>query len=269
MHRLRLVTWLVVGFVVIMLPVSISAAQSGRPVLVLEDHAGGAYNGVEITLAADKAPAPGEVVTLTVTARPLRSAPDLAILWELPDGGELLDGPLSDTLGAVAAGESATLTRQARFDNPGVYQVRARASYFANDATALAASGVLFFTVREGDPSAADLDPRIAQYEAPLPRTTIDKSGLAASANGTAQVAGCFNVHGLLARENQMPVAQVVPETPAPAVPRYNGVYQDQRGSAVPVHNILVEMREEDTISDDSYGHTVTDASGGFSLQLL
>ncbi|MCB0074848.1 MAG: hypothetical protein KDE20_25490, partial [Caldilineaceae bacterium] len=35
---------------------------------------------------------------------------------------------------------------------------------------------------------------------------------------------------------------------------------------AVPLHNILVEMREEDLISDDSYGHTVTDANGHFEF---
>ena len=270
MQRFRLFILLLLGALAILLPISVSA-QSGQPAAVLEDHAGGTYNGLEVTLAADRAPAPGEVVTLTVTTRPLQPAPDLRIVWELADGGELLDGPLLDTLGAVAAGQSATLTRQARFDKAGVYQVRARATYFANDATSLAASGVLFFTVRErtsakGEPTASDLDPRTPVYTPPPARTTIDKSGLASSANNRAQVAGCFHVHGILARENQLPFAQVVPETPAPAVPRYSGVYQSQTGAAVPVHNILVEMREEDTFSDDSYGWTVTDASGGFSF---
>ena len=264
MQRFRLISWLVLGITAILLPISAAAAQPGQPVPVLEDRAGGVYNGVEVRLAADRSPGPGEVVSLTVTARPLRPADDVQIIWELPDGGELLGGALSDGLGAAAAGESVSLTRQARFDRPGVYEVRARATYFANEATSLAASGVLFFTVREGAATASDLNPRTPLYAVPPERETVDKSDLTEGANGTAQAEGCFQIHGILARENRMPVARVVPETPAPAVPLYSGAYQDQLGTAVPVHHILVEMREEDTFSDDSYGHTVTDANGNF-----
>ena len=166
MPHFRLILWVAAGFLLILLPVSISTAQNARPAPILEDHAGGAANGVEVTLAADRAPEPGEIMTLTVTARPLQPAADLQILWELPDGGQLLGGGTEDSLGAVAAGESVTLTRQARFDGPGVYEVRARAAYFPNRATSLAASGVLFFTVRQGAPSASDLDPQHADLRA-------------------------------------------------------------------------------------------------------
>jgi hypothetical protein len=239
-------------------------AALAAPAPVRIDTAGGAYNGVEVTLSADRAPAPGEVVTLTVTARPLQDAPNLVVEWELPDGGTLLDGPLTDSLGPVAAGETATLTRQARFEDGGVYGLRARARYFANEATSLAASGVLFFTVDGAAPTASDLDPRTPVYSPPPDRATVDKSALAGPAPRAAN--GCFNVTGLLSRENRMPVAVVVPETPAPAVPLYAGQYQDQLGSAVPVHHVLVEMREEDTFSDDSYGFTITDANGRFNF---
>ena len=240
--------------------------RGSAPVLI--DRAGGSYNGVEVTLEADAAPTPGGVVTLTLTARPLRAAPDLTVQWELPDGGTLLNGPMVESLGPVAAGQSATITRRVRFDDAavdaedGIYEVRAKASYFANDATSLAASGVLFFSVRDANPTASDLDPLTPDYAPPADRPTVDKSHLAGGSGRAAD--GCFSVTGLLARENKMPVAVVVPETPAPAVPRYNGQYQDQLGSAVPVHHMLVEMREEDTISDDSYGHTITDGNGRF-----
>ena len=246
------------------LPASVRSAPQQAQTPVLIDRAGGAYNGVEVSLSADVAPAPGGIVTLTLTARPLRDAPDLTVQWELPDGGTLLDGPAVDSLGAVAAGESASITRRVQFDAATVHEVRARASYFPNDATSLAATGVLFFNVRDGDPTASDLDPRFQPYEPPALRQTIDKSHLAGTTGRAAD--GCFNVTGLLSRENKMPVAVVVPETPAPAVPRYSGQYQDQLGSAVPVHHMLVEMREEDTFSDDSYGHTVTDANGRFNF---
>ena len=109
--------------------------RGSAPVLI--DRAGGSYNGVEVTLEADAAPTPGGVVTLTLTARPLRAAPDLTVQWELPDGGTLLNGPMVESLGPVAAGQSATITRRVRFDDAavdaedGIYEVRAKASYLS------------------------------------------------------------------------------------------------------------------------------------------
>lgn len=247
-----------------------SAARSAPIVAqapsTLVDRAGSAYNGIEVTLAADAAPAPGETVTLTLTARPLRAAPDVYVEWELPDGGELLDGPAFEQLGPAAAGEVISTTRRVRFDDASTYQVSAKAYYFPNDATSLAALGVLFFTTGPGAPIASDFDPRTPVYEPPGVRPTIDKSGLATGGPSDRAAEGCFNVHGILTRENRMPFAAVVPESPAPAVPRYTGNYQNQQGSAVPVHHVLVEMREEDTFSDDSYGYTVTSATGNFSF---
>ncbi|MFO7661267.1 MAG: hypothetical protein R6X18_01610 [Chloroflexota bacterium] len=264
MRRFSPLLWLSVLFLLaFLLPITVRSASPDAQKSVLIDHAGDAYNGIEVTLAADRAPAAGEVVTLTLTARPLRDAPEVFVEWELPDGGELLDGPAREILGSVAAGEQIHITRRARFSTDGVFSVRARAYYFPNDATSLAATGVLFFTTRPGAPTASDLDPRTPIYEPPAAKRTVDKSHLAGMTGRAAD--GCFTVKGILSRENRMPAAVVVPEgPPPPAVPRYTGQYQNQLGSAVPVHHILVEMREEDTVSDDSYGHTVTDANGNF-----
>ena len=249
------------------LPAAARSASQTPPDPVLVDHAGGAYNGIEVTLTADKAPHPGEIVTLTLEARPLHDAPDVTVMWELTDGGELMNDALSASLGSLAAGESAVSSRQVRFESAGVFSVRAKASYFPNDATSLAATGVLFFTVQDSSPSASDLDPRTPVYQAPLPRSTVDKSKLLGNSLNGVTGDPCFNVKGSLARENRMPVAVVVPEgPPPPAVPRYSGQYQDQLGSAVPVHNMLVELREEDVFSDDSYGYTVTSATGQFNF---
>lgn len=269
MRRTRFVSLLVWCLVsILLIAASVSAQANTVPVAaqapILVDRAGGAYNGVEVTLTADQAPTPDGIVTLTLTARPLRHAPDLTVMWELTDGGTLLDGAAVEVLGSVDAGESVSTTRRVRFDDDGVFGVRAKALYFPNDATSLAATGVLFFSVRADNPTASDLDPRMPTYEPPTVRRTVDKSHLAGATGRAAD--GCFNVTGILTRENRMPTAVVVPETPAPAVPRYMGQYQNQLGSAVPVHHILVEMREEDTFSDDSYGHTVTDGNGRFNF---
>jgi len=245
-----------------------SAPVAAQPLSTLIDRAGGRDNGIEVTLEADQAPAAGGIVSLTVTARPLRDASTLYVQWELPDGGALLDGPAIDSLGPAAAGESLTLTRRVRFDDAGTYRVDVKALYFPNDATSLAAKSVLYFTTGPGAPAASDVDPRLPAYVAPEARTTVDKSHRAVSAEDAAERAadGCFSVVGILTRENKMPVAVLFPEPGPPPVPHYTGDYQDQLGSAVPVHHMLVEMREEDTFSDDSYGHTVTDANGKFTF---
>jgi hypothetical protein len=270
MRRIQLASWIVLSLVFVLLLIAASAsaqADTGTAAVqppILMDRAGGPYNGVEVTLTANQTPTPGGIVTLTLTARPLGPAPDLMVMWELPDGGTLLGGPAFDSIGSVNAGATATITRQVRFDDSGVFGVRAKALYFPNHTTSLAATGVLFFSVNTGNPTASDFDPRTPTYRPPLSRHTIDKSHLAGPVGRSPD--GCFNVTGVLTRENRMPTAVVVPETPAPAVPRYTGQYQTQTGSAVPVHHILVEMREEDTFSDDSYGHTITNANGRFNF---
>ena len=102
----------------------------------------------------------------------------------------------------------------------------------------------------------SDSDPRLVPYTAPVSRRTVDKSDAVAAAGawGTDVPQGCFYVTGILTRGERQPAANP---------PRY----VDVGGSAVPVHNILVEMREEDTFSDDSYGYTVTDANGKFEFR--
>ena len=249
----------------LILPTSVrSAAQPAQSPSTLIDRAGGAYNGIEVTLATDAAPAPGSLVTLTLTVRPLRDAPNVYVEWELPDGGELLGGPANDALGPVAAGQSVTIARQVRLSAANVYQVSARAFYFPDQAISLAARGVLFFDIRDGRSTVSDLDPRAPVYTPPPARPTVDKSHLAGASTRAAD--GCFTVRGTLTRENRMPFAEVFPEPglPAGTPPRYVGKYSQQQGSAVPVHHVLVEMREEDNVSDDSYGHTVTDRTGNF-----
>ncbi|MCX6046283.1 MAG: hypothetical protein NT075_14320 [Chloroflexi bacterium] len=228
--------------------------QAQAPVAAtLIDEAGGAYEQIEVVLRADQAPAAGGVATFTFTAKPLRNAPDLAVIWELPDGATLLGGGASETLGVVAAGQTVQQTRQVQFPQAGIYTVSAKAVYHPDAATSLTAMGILFFTINDGQSTASDLDPRTPRYTPPTVKPTIDKSGKAVAAGAASPNApqGCFNVTGFLTRGERQP-------TPSG--------YLDVGGSAVPVHNILVEMREEDTISDDSYGHTVTDANGHFEF---
>ena len=241
----------------VIMPVLPVYAQSAD---ILRDEAGGAYEGVEVALQASGASAPGGSVLLDFSATPLRNAPDLTVTWDLPDGGVLLDGPPVAALGVVAPGQTVTQTRHVRFPDAGVYTVRTQATYHPDAATTLTAVGVLFFTVAPGGAldgaAVSDGDPRWTTYTPPARRPTVDKAGLVVAAEtwGVNAPQGCFYVTGILTRGERQPAANP---------PRYI----DVGGSAVPVHNMLVEMREEDTISDDSYGFTVTDANGKFEFR--
>jgi hypothetical protein len=230
------------------------AAHAQAPTLV--DLAGGPYQQLEVVLRVDRAPLAGENITWTLAATPLLAAPDLTFTWELPDGGELLGGPAVESLGATPANQQVQQTRQVRFPGDGVYTVRGQATYHPNASTTLTAIGVLFVQIRGDHSTVTDVDPRLEPYTSPRAKPTIDKSGLvvAADAWGPNVPQGCFYVTGILTREERQPAANP---------PRY----VDQTGSAVPVHHILVEMREEDTFSDDSYGFYVTDANGKFEFR--
>lgn len=229
---------------------------NSQAVITLTDVAGGAYEGIDVILQADAAPVLGGIASFTFTATPLYDAPDLTLTWELPDGGALLGGTASEVMAPAAAGATVKQTRQVQFANPGVYTVRAQATYHPNGATTLTAVGVLFFSIGADGSTISDSDPRLLPYTPPISRRTVDKSSMvvAAEAWGTNAPQGCFYVTGFLSRGDRQPAANP---------PRYN----DVGGSAVPVHNILVEMREEDTFSDDSYGYTVTDANGKFEFR--
>ncbi len=248
-----LLTLLVVLTMPLAAALAANPVQAQTPPATLVDVAGGAYEQVEVVLQADQAPVPGGVATFTFTAKPLRNAPDLTIIWDLPDGAILLGGAASENLGAVAAGQTVQQTRQVQFPQAGIYTVSAKAVYHPDAATSLTGMGILFFTINATNSTASDLDPRTPRYTPPVHKPTIDKSNkaVAAGALGPNAPQGCFNVQGFLTRGDRQP-------TPSG--------YVDVGGSAVPLHNILVEMREEDTISDDSDGHTVTDANGHFEF---
>ncbi|MCB9159626.1 MAG: hypothetical protein H6644_07190 [Caldilineaceae bacterium] len=198
-------------------------------------------------------------VAFTLAASPYQPAPDLVFTWELPDGGELLDGPADGSAGAVAARGTVQQSRRVRFPGPGTYAVRAVAAYRPEASVHYSAAGVLFVTVdATGGITISDQDARLPVYTRPRVKPTLDKSDRVVAADADMTTDGCFYVTGILTRNERAP--SVNTGTGA-------GFYTDQGGSARPVHHMLVEMREEDTFSDDSYGYTVTNDNGKFEFR--
>ncbi len=202
-----------------------------------------------LTLRADRAIAPGEVVTLVVETTPTVDAERLTIQWLLPDGGELV-GSAATVLPRIVAKERTLLQRQVRFPTAGIYQVSVVASYAVGEPLQVSAAGVLVFTVQpDGAAAVSHHDPRIdITQQRRIPTTvTVEESVRTADANGDP----CFTINGTVTRLERTPLPTGMPP------------YMDSR---VPVRNVPVDMMEEDTLFDDYYGTKLTDANGNFNF---
>ncbi len=240
---------------VVLLPSSMRAAPGTQapPITV---HGGGDEWGIELILVLTSDST--GMIGLDAAAQPLLTAPELTFRWTLPEGGTLLDGPASEAVGAVASGERVKRQRRVRLDEPGTYTIEVAASFRPDEATHLTAVTVLFATLSpDGQLAIVDLDPRLPLYSPVAQRPTVNKADRAVedAALRTTAAEGCFDVRGTLRREEKLPTAR-------------DGVgsYDLQQGGARAVHHTLVELRELDTVSDDSYGHTVTDDLGNFAF---
>ena len=253
-NRVRALAFIAVLSVSVLAPARSAAAQSTPPVSGASDatdYAGGAKNRLQVVLQADRAPAPGDLANLTFAAAPMIDAPDLQTRWIVPSGAEIVGGPLTESHGAISPGTSVSRTRQIRFLSAGVYKVMAQASFQLSSGIHFAATGVLFFTIKTDgtssvstkDPSA--VNPQHSKIETEMTKSTALPGGQPARVNDDP----CFRINGRIMRIDR------------PITPSGRGA-----GVMVPVRFAKVEMREEDTVFDDSYGETTTDANGNYSF---
>ena len=238
--RLVLMVFLVMG--VVSFPVPIGAV--GGPAV---DHAGGARNRIEIILEADQAPSPGGMATLSLEATPLIIAPDLQIEWSVPPEVELL-GAEKESFGAVAARQTVTSQREVRFPSEGVFKVAVWSGFSPADGIQLGASGVLFFTIAAQGSKVSDMDPQARSPMGSLIPSSITVEPVQTLAPASIDGDPCFAVNGTVTRIDREPTS--------------SGYAADKR---VPVRYALVEIREEDSVFDDSYGEVFTNANGYFS----
>lgn len=239
---------LVAAFIAILLSILSIRSSSAAPAAPLNfiDRATDKYNGIRVTLVADRAPTPGETVELTLTVEALIAIPRLETTWTVPTGATLLGDP-TEAFGPLAAGDSATSIRHVQFPSAGVYQVIAGAGYSPATGASFGTSGVLFFTVSPRSPHVSDLDPTVgAAMIAPAPATSVVTPG---ALGRSADDDPCFHVFGYVERMEMTPTAAGLS---APTMVR--------------VRNALVELREEDIVFDDSYGEVVTNSNGEFSF---
>ena len=252
-QRLVLITILSAS---ILAPTHLATAQSTPlpiPTSGAEDLAGGKKSRMEVALRADRAPALGDLATLTFGVAPLIDAPDLQIEWLLPAGAELVGGPALQAYGAVGMGHPISSTRQIRFLAPGIYKVVVEAQIQFNPSVQFAATGVLFFTIKaDGSSTVSTKDPAAHNPNHSKMDTDFKTGAALPRSKASPQKPNgdpCFNVSGRITRTDR----------PITSAGRGAGVI-------VPLRFAKVEMRESDTLFDDSYGDTVTDANGNYSF---
>ncbi len=223
---------------------STSSQAKSRPA---EDRAGGPQDRIEVVLKTDGAPAPGGTSTLTIEATPLIDAPNLQIQWVIPPG-VTLTGSTVENLGAVSPRQTVTSQRQIQFPAQGTYKIAAVAVFQPAASFQFSAAGVLFFEIDAFGSAVGDMDP-----DAESPMHSIMQGTFTTSPNlvaGPTEINSdpCFTINGSIIRTDRPPTQ--------------SGYGTDV---TIPVHNALVDIREEDLIFDDSYGEVLTDANGNFS----
>ncbi|MCX6046285.1 MAG: hypothetical protein NT075_14330, partial [Chloroflexi bacterium] len=213
----------------------------------VNDLAADKQHRIEVVLSANVPERADQPINVTFTATPQLAAPDLHVEWSVSADSELLGGAASESAGAIPARQTVQQTRQLRLTGAGVHRLVVRASYKPDEALQFGATGVLFFTVNaDGTITASDKDPDAhSPMHSKMPMQVTQDVNAAATHSPTDDP--CFNVSGVITRIEKSPTK--------------SGLAANIR---VPVRNVRVEMREEDTLFDDSYGTFITDNNGAY-----
>jgi hypothetical protein len=223
----------------------------------VSDHARDKKQHMDVLLTATLGATGSNQVDLTLRATPLTDAPALQVRWLLPEGSQLVGGPTAEATGAVAANQVVQWTRQLHLPGPGLYKVMAAVGYSPGVDQHFGATGVLFITIAaDSKLSASDKDPNAHSPMHTIMPMTVNRAVDAAqthNANGDP----CFFVSGRVMRTEMAPTQNGSANNP---LPLYAAATQ------VPVRYAHIEMREEDTLFDDSYGDITTGADGRYSF---
>jgi hypothetical protein len=203
---------------------------------------------IEVTLTAPTSLALHQPLQLTVDVMPLIDTSEVELIWVLPDGVTLLDGPVEENLGTMHANQTTTLARQIRIDTPGIHRIGVHAGFQPNAAVRFGDASVLYFTVDERGGSISKTDPqRAARLKERIPVGPDASVVVAADATPNATSAFCVDIIGRFTRKDKV----------------FNGTTYDT--IVIPVTGAVVEIWEDDVIFDDHYGTIMPDEQGNFA----
>ena len=147
------------------------------------------------------------------------------------------------------ANQPVNQSRRVHLPKPGVYRVGVSAILPLGDSARFVDSAMLFLIVEQNATVAiSEKDPNaVSPMGSIMPESGFHEVQAAAINDPNADP--CVTVRGVIQRIERTPT---------------RGGYAADR--LVPVRSALVEVREEDTLFDDSYGETLTDAQGRYSF---
>ena len=232
----------------------LSKSGNAAAYLVTSHYGGGEDKWLKVDLSTGDAPSVGGTASLVVKMTPAMDAPNLEVQWIVPDGVELI-GDASESKGAVAAAQSVSSHRKIRFPSAGTYRIIAEVSYSTGKSIQISGVGVLFFTIRSFGSSVSPIDPAAHNTNHSKMPYSSDQPVVAQDFNGPTSPGStpCFSVHGTITRTDKIPYINTITN-----VRNYTDVI-------VPVRNAPVDIREQDTLFDDSYDVVYTDANGYYS----
>lgn len=206
------------------------------------DRSGGQRDMVATSLRAGAAPGVGGETELLLEATAYIDAPDMVVTWQTPAGVTLL-GDAQEHVGPVSAGQTVTSTRRVRFDREGVFKVSGSAMLDYGPDLQFGAAGVVFYTIRPTFSTVSDKD---LEARSPMgsKMPTVIRRGKQSAVPAAVTDDPCFNISGTITRIERSP--------------RSTGFVD----SVVPVRGAYVEIRESDSIFDDSIYRLDTDDNG-------
>ena len=132
---------------------------------------------------------------------------------------------------------------------PGVYKIFIGGELTANDGVRYAQAAILYMTVGDdGSVTLSGQDPNRANLNDSIMPTTVEQD-VSASAGHAPDGDPCFTVTGRVMRQEFTPTQSGYTQMPP-----------------VPVRSARIEMREEDTLFDDSYGEVFTNSDGTYAF---
>jgi hypothetical protein len=219
------------------------ALGATRPALAHDDGS----SKIDVTL--EGASAGPNAASFTATVDPLISGSRLQLQWNLPPGVELVGGPPQSEWANPVAGTPAREDRTVRAAGPGVYRISIGGGLEAADGVRYVQGAALYLSVGpDGAVTLSRSDPNRVELDGSIMPATVEQA-ISAAATRSPDGDPCFNVTGIVTREEH--------------TPDRNGYRPMVR---VPVRAARIEMREEDTLFDDSYGEQVTGSDGSFAF---
>ena len=205
-------------------------------------------SGEKIDVVLQGVPAGPNEAGFTATLTPHAAGVALQLQWQLPPGVELAGGPAAVAWNNPPVDSAQSEARHIRVPGPGVYLIAVGGRLDGGGQSWVQGATLYLTAAADGTVTLSRQDPARAQLRGSVMPTSVEPM-LGAAATHAPNGDPCFNVSGTVMREEHTPFRSGY----LPLV-------------YVPVRSAVLQMREEDTLFDDTYGEVLTGSDGSFAF---